>query len=97
MLKKHSEQPSEDKLDSSSRLDSTYRIFVQNFFSVWNWNVKISVCKASLKNSNLHAKKKISQTYLFYEINGNISNLKSFLRKKISRTDSLYEISWNNS
>ena len=33
MLKKHSEQPSEDKLDSSSRLDSTYRIFVQNFIS----------------------------------------------------------------
>ena len=53
-FKKHSEQPSEDELDPTSRLDS----FVQNFISFLSGTrtVKNSVWNESLKNSNLHAK-----------------------------------------
>ena len=79
-FKNHSEQPpEEDELDPTSRLDSTCLIFVQNFISVWNSDVKSLVWNESLKSSNLHAKKE-TLFHLFHR-----SRQKSNFGQKLGR------------
>ena len=57
-FEKHSEQPSEDELNPTSRLDNTCPNFVENLISFLSGTgtVNSSVWNDPLKN-NLHAKK----------------------------------------